>query len=65
VEDGVTLGETLPASDYEALEHLAYVAKQHDPEGVLRATLRIPEFVTAKQLAVLKKLVIKEKSHEA
>jgi hypothetical protein len=65
VEEGITLGEVLPESDYEALEHLASVAKQYDPEGVLRATLRIPEFITAKQLAVLKKFVIKEKSHEA
>jgi len=53
VEEGTQLGDVLPDMDFEALEHVASVAKQYDREGYVRATLRIPEFVSSKQRAVL------------
>jgi hypothetical protein len=53
VENGVFADATQPDCRYEAVQHLAYVAKKLDPDGVLRYAVGIPEFLTSAQLKIL------------
>jgi hypothetical protein len=41
------------ASDYEVLQHLSHKAKEADPNGVVRYSLSIPEFLTRRQIETL------------
>jgi hypothetical protein len=51
------LGVTLPDLSMELQEHIAYVAKQVDLQGLVRTALGIPQFVTRAQLETLKEFV--------
>lgn len=53
IENGVFADATQPDCKYEALQHLASVAKQVDPEGALRYALGIPELFTSAQRKLL------------
>ena len=54
LELGAHMATTLADTGFEAVQHLAYLAKQVDPEGVLRFQLGIPEFFTKQELTKLK-----------
>lgn len=47
------LGTTLPNVDREVQEHLSWVAKNVDPQGIVRTCLGIPEFFSRKQKDLL------------
>lgn len=53
VENGVFSEATQPDCKYESLQHVCAVAKELDPEGVLRFATGIPEFLTSGQLRIL------------
>lgn len=53
VENGVFADVTLPDCKYEALQHLAAVAKNIDAEGSHRFALGVPEFFTSSQRKIL------------
>ena len=48
-----TLGVTMPDSTLEMQQSLAYLSKQSDPDGVVRISLQIPEFISLAQLKIL------------
>lgn len=60
MESGATAQVVDPNADYEAVQHLAAVAKRHDPEGIVRATRQIPELVPSHQRAILQLFVNEE-----
>lgn len=60
IEEGTALGEVMPETTFEELEHISSVAKKYDKDGVVRAVLRIPEFISAQHRLFLKKFVSKE-----
>jgi len=49
------LGWTMQDTSSETIEHIAYVAKQEDPQGYIRAYLGIPEFVSRNHRNILTK----------
>lgn len=53
LENGINSLVTDPDNAYEAVQHVSYVAKQVDPVGVLRFSLKIPEFFSSKDLKKL------------
>lgn len=53
MESGATVQVVDPNSDFEAVQHLAAVAKHHDPEGIVRAVRQIPELVPSHQRTIL------------
>lgn len=53
ISNGVFSDATQPDCQYETIQHLTCVAKQLDPQGVLRYSLGIPEFLSNKQLKIL------------
>ena len=57
VEAGTLVGEVLPDLSYEEVQHLAMVAQKFDKEGYVRASLGIPEFLSAKHRAVLQQFI--------
>lgn len=57
VEAGTLVGEVMPDLSYEELQHLAMVAQKFDKEGYVRASLGIPEFLSAKHRAVLQQFI--------
>lgn len=60
IENGSSLEEVLPDTEYEALEHIAAVAKSIDQQGIVRASLHIPEFLSSKQKAVLQLFIVEK-----
>lgn len=53
MENGQFADATQPDCKYESLQHVSAVAKELDPEGVLRFATGIPEFLTSHQLKIL------------
>lgn len=53
ISNGVFSDATQPDCHYETIQHLTSVAKQLDPQGVLRYILGIPEFLSNQQLKIL------------
>lgn len=49
------LGTVMPNLEGELIQHVAYISRQVDVHGYLRATLGIPEFVTNDQIKTLKR----------
>jgi hypothetical protein len=50
------LNSVLPECPYEDLQHLAWMAKQVDPEGIIRHEMNIPEFFTYEQRMIINKV---------
>ena len=53
IENGVFADATQPDCRYEVVQHVACVAKELDPDGALRFSLGIPEFLSSSQLKIL------------
>ncbi len=64
IENGVPIASTDPDLGFENLQHLAFTAKPVDPNGVVRFSLRIPEFVTRAELNKLRIFTTKGKRHD-
>ncbi len=54
----MVLGTTMPNVDLEVQQHLAWVAKQVDPVGIVRTCLGIPEFFSRKQKDLLMEFAV-------
>lgn len=52
------LGFVQADTSSENIEHIAYISKQVDPKGYVRAMLNIPEFVTREQRQILELFVL-------
>jgi len=53
VESGLLEFATQPDSNFEAVQHIAALAKTLDPSGAIRYSLGIPEFFTTHDLKIL------------
>jgi hypothetical protein len=53
-DSGINMSSIQPDSKFEVVQHLAHEAKKIDPQGAVRFSLGIPEFLTTKQLQLLK-----------
>lgn len=54
------IGVTLPDLTAELRTHIAFVASQADPEGLVRTALGIPQFVTRAQRAILEEFALED-----
>ena len=54
IENGLPIVTSDPDLGFEQIQHLAYTAKKVDPHGVVRFSLRIPEFLSWAELNTLK-----------
>jgi hypothetical protein len=52
------LGYSEPDTQQETIEHIAYLAKQIDKHGYVRASLGIPEFLTESQQQILMRFAV-------
>jgi hypothetical protein len=62
------IGVTLPDTEHELKEHVAWVAKKVDPEGLVRTCLGIEQYVTREQRQILETYVLEpseEETHES
>ena len=53
-----TIGVTLPDLDYELQQHIAYIAHEIDPNGVIRTALGIQQYVPRQQQLILEMLAV-------
>lgn len=51
------LGTSMPDQSVELWQHVSYVAKQVDPEGLIRTHMGIPQHVTLKHRRLLKEFI--------
>lgn len=64
IENGLPIASTDPDLGFENLQHLAFTSKPADPHGVVRFSLRIPEFVQRADLDKLRIFTTKGKRHD-
>lgn len=51
------LGTTDPDNSAELWQHIAYIARRCDPEGLVRTHMHIPQYVTLKQRRLLEEFI--------